>query len=48
MFGIPPEKVGFSSNECRTRYSLKCNPDSPEVPLEEVCGGIALAGIDRE
>jgi len=23
-------------------------PDSPEVPFEEVCGGMALAGIDRE
>ncbi|MGD0010990.1 MAG: hypothetical protein ABSE93_20925, partial [Terriglobia bacterium] len=23
-------------------------PNAPEVPFEEVCGGIALAGIDRE
>jgi hypothetical protein len=21
---------------------------SPEVPVEEVCGGVALTGIDRE
>jgi hypothetical protein len=52
LLGIRPE-VAFASNERRsigkyrpTRRIAISGP--PEGPFEEDCGGIALAGIDRE
>jgi hypothetical protein len=32
---------------CRNRTSSNFLAQAPEVRIEEVCGGIALSGIDR-
>jgi len=45
-------KVAFAPNERRSLGNRPTRriaiPGHPECPFEEVCGGIALAGIDRE